>query len=109
MAIEDLTAGMKQLKASEHADLKLSEDVKKQYVTAAETLRQGISTAREMIASQNLGSLGEVGTLQSASQTKSNLQNDAQEISKQLSDYEDYLTVFADTVKQAADNIIKNS
>ena len=105
-SIDSLTSDMKNFKNGP-ADLKLSAETRDQYLAILATYRSSLNDeSRKM---KQLETLGNVGTLASARQTKNNLQTDvtgAQGIQQSVTKYLEYLDDFDAAIKAACDRLL---
>src|ERR1700733_5145166 len=100
-SIDSLTSDMKNFKNGP-ADLKLSAETRDQYLAILATYRNSLNDERGKM--KQLETLGNVGTLASARQTKNNLQTDitgAQGIQQSVTKYLEYLDDFDAAIKAA--------
>ena len=105
-SIDSLTSDMKNFKNGP-ADLKLSAETRDQYLAILATYRNSLND--ESGKMKHLETLGNVGTLASASQTKNNLQTDvtgAQGIQQSVTKYLEYLDDFDAAIKAACDRLL---
>jgi hypothetical protein len=97
-----LTDNLNQIKSTGPADLKLSSETLNQYMAALTTFHSALQTQRT--AMNNVGPLGNVGTLTSAQQTSTNLGLDVTGplgITETTDKYVTYLEDFMTTVLDA--------
>lgn len=105
-SIDSLTSDMKNFKNGP-ADLKLSAETRDQYLAILATYRNSLNDQSGKM--KQLETLGNVGTLASASQTKENLQTDvtgAQGIQQSVTKYLEYLDDFEAAIKAACDRLL---
>ena len=105
--IDSLTSDMKKFKNGP-ADLKFSAETRDQYLAILATYRNSLHD--ESGKMNQLDTLGNVGTLASASQTKENLQTDvtgAQGIQHTIAKYLEYLDEFELAIKAACDRMLQ--
>jgi hypothetical protein len=105
--LDALTSDMKNFKKGP-ADLKLSVATRDQYLATLATYRNSLHGERDKM--NKLETLGNVGTLASAGQTKKNLQTDVtgvQGIQHSVTKYLEYLDEFERAIKAACDRLIQ--
>ena len=112
MAISDYTDNISAIEKDEKnqkADLKLSEEVSKAYITPINTFHTDFEARRGNM--NGLESMGPVGTLKSANQTAQNLARAVTGyggVQATTEQHVAYLKKLADAVKSAHDLLIKN-
>jgi hypothetical protein len=89
-----------------HADLKLTTEVRDAYIKAVHDFRDLIND--QLKKTYALPGYGPPGDLQSAAQTRSNLELGIHELNRVLNDYVKYLDAFADTVTEAGKRLIES-
>ncbi|BBY84643.1 MULTISPECIES: hypothetical protein [Mycolicibacterium] len=85
-------------------DLKLTTEVRDAYIKAVHDLRDLLNEQLKKINA--LPGYGEPGDLQSALQTKTNLQHGINDLKRVIGEYTKYLDAFADTVTEAGKRLI---
>jgi len=106
-SIDSLTSDMKKFKNGP-ADLKFSTETRDKYLAILATYRNSLQDESGKMS--QLETLGNVGTLASASQTKGNLQSDvtgAQGIQQSITKYLEYLDEFEAAIKAACDRLLQ--
>jgi len=104
--IDSLTNDMKNFKNGP-VDLKLSPATRDKYLAIITTFRDSLAGERDKMS--QLETLGNVGTLDSAAQTKKNLENDVtgpQGIEDSVTKYLNYLDEFEQAVKEACNRLL---
>ena len=96
--------GLKGDATNGEADLKLTTEVRDAYIKAVHDFRDLLNEQLKKINA--LPGYGATGDLQSAAQTKNNLQQGCDELKKVIGDYTKYLDAFADTVTEAGKRLI---
>lgn len=107
-SLPSLTAGLKGLQTAGEADLKLTADVRDQYLNLISTYRASLQGARGAMTA--LEGLENPGTLTSANQTATNLRLDVtgtDGVEQTIDKYLDYLDELEKTVKAAADRMLQ--
>lgn len=100
----DSMNGLKDGAKNGEADLKLTTEVKHSYIKAVHDFRDLLN---EQLTKVNaLPAYGPPGDLQSAAQTKSNLEHGCNELKRVIGEYNEYLDAFADTVTEAGKRLI---
>jgi hypothetical protein len=102
----DTMHGLKDGATNGEADLKLTTEVRDSYIKAVHDFRDLL---KEQLNKVNaLPAYGPPGDLQSAAQTKSNLEHGCNELKRVINDYTEYLDAFADTVTEAGKRLISS-
>ena len=107
--IDSLTGDMKNINKTHSADITFSTATRDQYLSILATYRSSLNDQLQKI--KQLETLGNVGTLDSANQTKDNLQTDVtgnKGIEEFVNKYLDYLDEFEQSIKTAADRLIQH-
>jgi hypothetical protein len=108
-SIDSLTDAINQLAKTGQPDVKLSTATRDQYLKIITDFRSLIEWERQKMPS--ISTIGNVGSLNSADQTKKNLQLDmtgASGIEQTTDKYIKYLDAFENAVKKAADRLIQS-
>jgi hypothetical protein len=111
MALDDLTSDLKKLTDTGKADVKLSTATRDQYLKLITDFRNGLGYYTDTgphAHTEDVAEIGNVGTFESAQQTKRNLQTDILQFAQVMGDFDDYLNELLATVKKAADRLIHN-
>jgi hypothetical protein len=88
------------------ADLKLTTEVRDAYIKAVHDFRDLLNAQLNKV--NGLSGYGDPGGLQSAAQTKSNLEQGCNELKRAIGNYNKYLDTFADTVTEAGKRLIQS-
>jgi hypothetical protein len=107
VSIDQLADGMKQIAEHGKVDIQLSEATRDKYVTLIDDFRDALQ--RQLDHMRALETLGPVGELSSAQQTKTNLTHDVtgtDGIEDVITHYMAYLDEFKNTVKKACDRLL---
>ena len=88
------------------ADLKLTTEVRDAYINAAHDFRDLLND--QLKKTYALPAYGSPGDLQSATQTRHNLETGINEFNRVINDYIKYLDAFADTVTEAGKRLIES-
>jgi len=100
----DSMNGLKNAATNGEADLKLSAEVRDAYIKAVHDFRDLLNA--QLAKVNALPGYGPPGGLQSAAQTKSNLEHGCNELKRVIGEYNTYLDAFADTVTEAGKRLI---
>lgn len=101
--ISDLTTEINEL-AQGGAKFSMSEETRKAYVGAVDAFRDKLQGHLDTI--NKLEGLGEPGGLQSAQDTKANLQRQGNAFKYSIAEYMKYLEAFSDAVDKATKQLI---
>jgi hypothetical protein len=108
-SIDDLQNALKQLEDNGEPDIKLSADTRDKYIKLFQDFSDALTD--QLHAAQSVPELGYPGLLNSAIQTKNNLELDNTGLSgfqHSMNDYISYLGTFIDTVNKAADRLLQS-
>jgi hypothetical protein len=87
-------------------DLKLTAEVRDAYIKAVHEFRDLLNEQLKKV--EGLPAYGSPGDLQSAAQTRSNLERGCNELKRVIKEYTKYLDAFADTVTAAGKRLIES-
>jgi hypothetical protein len=102
----DSMNGLKDGATKGAADLKLTTEVRDAYIKAVHDFRDLLNAQLNKVNA--LPAYGPPGDLQSAAQTKGNLEHGRDELKRAIANYNDYLDAFADTVTEAGKRLIQS-
>jgi hypothetical protein len=102
----DSMNGLKKGATNREADLELTAEVRDSYIKAVHDFRDLLNDQLKKVNA--LPAYGPPGDLQSAAQTKSNLEHGCNELKRVIADYNKYLDAFADTVTEAGKRLIQS-
>lgn len=100
----DSMNGLKDGATNGEADLKLTTEVRDAYIKAVHDFRDLLNEQLNKVNA--LPAYGAPGDLQSAAQTKSNLENGCNELKRVITEYTRYLDAFAGTVTETGKRLI---
>jgi hypothetical protein len=98
--------GLKDGAKNGEPDLKLTTEVRDAYIKAVHDFRDLLNEQLNKVNA--LPPYGSPGGLQSAAQTKSNLEHGCNELKRVIADYNKYLDSFADTVTEVGKRLIQS-
>jgi hypothetical protein len=108
MSLDDLSSDLKKLKDSGSPDLKLDTATLNKITTAITDLRNNMRASHDDIDKMGLTTMGDVGSLGSAMQTKTHLLTTSINVKSSISDLMDYLEGLEATVRKAGTRLIHN-